>query len=401
MQKQRNDLKAGIFIVISLILIVVVVISIKGVGRILEPSQSTIVTFKLTDDLGGLRQGDDVRIGGYKVGVIRDIEVVDRDGEPTQIRVSFSVPARYRIRKDARVNVQGTLTGTSWLNFDSLGSPDAPALAGGETLVGRPGVMATLMAAAGEIAPDVRDTVRDVRTVTMPKVNDTVDTYKTTGMHATALIKHIRGKIDPIVERYNAIADAGRQAAEQIRDVFGESKGDFKQTVANLSAATGTVKDKLPGIMDKVEGGLTKAQTAIDSANVALEDVKKITSDSKDTSATIRSLVVSNRGKIDGIIASIKVTSDNIKYGTGELRRSPWRLLYRPPSGEVANLNLYDSARQFAEGANDLNDAAAALRDALKDSKATPEQVQSLVDRLDKSFENFTTIEQELWRQVK
>ena len=28
----------------------------------------------------------------------------------------------------------------------------------------------------------------------------------------------------------------------------------------------------------------------------------------------------------------------------------------------MANLNLYDAARQFAEGANDMNDAATALR---------------------------------------
>jgi hypothetical protein len=31
----------------------------------------------------------------------------------------------------------------------------------------------------------------------------------------------------------------------------------------------------------------------------------------------------------------------------------------------MANLNLYDSARQFADGAGSLNDAALALRDAL------------------------------------
>jgi ABC-type transporter Mla subunit MlaD len=367
----------------------------------LEPSQSMSVSFRLSDDLGGLRKGDDVRIGGFKVGVIRDIEVIDREGQPAGIVVGFSVPARFKIRQDARVNVQGTLTGSSWLNFDSLGSSEAPLLARGETLVGRPSVMATLLAAASEIAPEIRDTVRDVRSVTIPKVNSTVDTYKTTGMHATALVKHVRSKIDPIVERYNAIVDSGKRAADNIGDLFGETKGDFKGTIANLNAATGTVKERLPGIVDKVESGLTRVQTAIDSANVALEDVKVIASDTKDTSANVRSIVVGNRGKIDGMIASLKATSDNLKYGTAELRRSPWRLLYRPPPGEVANLNLYDSARQFAEGANDLNDAAAALRDALKDPQTTPEQVQNLVDQLDKSFANFSQIEQELWKQVK
>jgi len=76
-------------------------------------------------------------------------------------------------------------------------------------------------------------------------------------------------------------------------------------------------------------------------------------------------------------------------------------LLYKPGKGEMANLNLYDSARQFAEGANDLNDAAAALRDALKDPGLKQEDVRQLVEKLDKSFVGFKEVEQELWKQVR
>ena len=143
MQKQRNELKAGIFIVVSVILMVVVIISIKGIGRMLEPSQVTTVTFKLSDDVGGLRRGDDVRIGGFKVGVIRNIELLETPATQPSLVVEFSVPARFKIHEDARVNVQSTLTGTSWLNFDSLGSADAPLYARGESLVGRPGTFSS------------------------------------------------------------------------------------------------------------------------------------------------------------------------------------------------------------------------------------------------------------------
>jgi hypothetical protein len=83
------------------------------------------------------------------------------------------------------------------------------------------------------------------------------------------------------------------------------------------------------------------------------------------------------------------------------VRRSPWRLLYKPAPGEMANLNLYDAARQFAEGAGDLNDAAVSLRDVLKDPDAKPEHVQKLMDRLDASFSEFQTVEQKLWTSVK
>jgi hypothetical protein len=101
------------------------------------------------------------------------------------------------------------------------------------------------------------------------------------------------------------------------------------------------------------------------------------------------------------MIASLKTTGDNLKYASSEVRRSPWRLLYKPGAGEVANLNLYDSTRQFAEGAGQLNDAAVALRDALKDPDVDQAQVQKLVEKLDKSFAGFQDVEQQLWQQVK
>ncbi|HWB18934.1 MAG TPA: hypothetical protein VG711_01435, partial [Phycisphaerales bacterium] len=94
-------------------------------------------------------------------------------------------------------------------------------------------------------------------------------------------------------------------------------------------------------------------------------------------------------------------TGDNLKAATAEVRRSPWRLLYKPAAGEMANLNLYDAARQFADGANDMNDAASALRDALKDPDAKQTDIEKLVEKLDTSFANFGSIEKQLWDQVK
>jgi ABC-type transporter Mla subunit MlaD len=75
MNNERNALKAGIFIIISMVLIVAIVVGIKGVGRFLEPMRQATVAFKLSDDIGGLAPGDEVRIGGAKVGVVRSVSI--------------------------------------------------------------------------------------------------------------------------------------------------------------------------------------------------------------------------------------------------------------------------------------------------------------------------------------
>src|SRR6188472_2522447 len=131
MSKERNAFKAGIFIVISIALIVGVIVGIKGVGEFLEPNQVRVAKFKLTDDLGGLRVGDDVRVGGVKVGIVRSIEI---DSDQSNLIVMFQIPERLKIKKGASIGVQSTLTGASWINFDSLGA--GTALAQNEPLVG-------------------------------------------------------------------------------------------------------------------------------------------------------------------------------------------------------------------------------------------------------------------------
>jgi phospholipid/cholesterol/gamma-HCH transport system substrate-binding protein len=400
MNKERNALKAGLFMVFSIGLIVFTIVGIKGASRVTDPADVRTVRFKLSDNVGGLRVGDDVRVGGLKVGVVKDLDFnpAGAEGE-AQITIWFTVPKRIPLKREAVVRIESTVTGTSNLNIESLGAGDA--MPPTETLLGAPSQLNSILASVGKMAPEATGLIKDVRTVTVPKVNnaldktsDTVVAFKDTGTNATELIKTLRAKVVPIM----AVA---RQALTHVRDIFGESKGDIKGTLANLNTSTGTIKEKLPGILDKVDTALAKAQTTVEGINSALEDIKKVAANTRDITASGRSIVSGNRGKIDGMIASLKTTGDNLKAASSEIRHSPWRLLYKPGPGEVSNLNLYDTARQFADGANGLSEAATALRDALKNPNVEKEEVQKLVEKLDKSFDHFGSVEDELWKQVK
>src|SRR5438105_15844138 len=128
MNKKANPLRAGIFIILTIIRAITVIIGIKRLDRILDPVDKRYARFTLQDDLGGLRVGDDVRIGGFKVGQVREIEVAPptdprlskssattKPVDQPQILVTFAVPKKYGIKEGARVGIQGTVTGASWL----------------------------------------------------------------------------------------------------------------------------------------------------------------------------------------------------------------------------------------------------------------------------------------------
>ncbi|HEX8522716.1 MAG TPA: MlaD family protein [Tepidisphaeraceae bacterium] len=376
MHSDRNAFKAGLFIVLSVFLIILVVVGIKGVSRLLEPHQTRVVYFRLTDDVGGLQVGDDVRIGGLKVGAVRALEIdqMPATGDKPLVAVTFNMPRRLVLKTGARVSVQGTLTGTSWLNIEDMGG--GQPLAAVATLQGSPGSYAQVFSALGEVAPEVRELVRDVRGVTVPRVNETLASFKGTGERAS-------------------------EAMVQVRDLIGDTKTDLRGTAANLNVATGTIKQKLPGLLDKVDTVLATVKASVDSAYSALEDIKTTMVNAKELTGAARSIVMGNRGKLDGFVTNLKTASDNLKAATAEIRRSPWRLLYKPGKGEMANLNLYDAARQFAEGAGDVSDAAVSLRDALKDPRVDQATLQKLINRLDDSFGGFKKVEDDLWKQVK
>lgn len=398
MQNDRNALKAGLFMVFTFLAIVFVIVGIKGAGGMVLPMQECRATFRLTDDVGGLRAGDDVRLGGFKVGTVRGLEAEFAGDEP-HVVVTFALPQRYVMHKDARVAVQSTLTGQASLNIDNLGV-GAP-MAAGDRLAGHPGAMSVLLHQLADVAPDVVAIAHDVRTVTVPKVNDAVARFHETGAAAADFVHHLDAKVDPVVERYNGVSDKAQGALGEVRDLLGDTKGDFRGTMAHLNAATGSVKEKLPGILDQVHEILAKVDGAVAGARTALEDLQKTVANARDLTASGRSIIVGNKGKIDAMIASLRTTGENLKAASVEIRHSPWRLLYKPNPGEMANLNIYDSARQFAEGAVNVSDAAVALRDALNDPQADKGQLQKLVDHLDATFADFQQVERKLVSSVK
>jgi len=402
MAKQRNALYAGIFIVIGVVLIVGVLIGIKGLGTWTEPVQVRRVSFALSDNIGGLRVGDEVRLGGYKVGEVRSIDVTDAgasaEGEP-QVIVYYSIPKKYVIHEGARLGIETTVTGTSVLNFLSLGH--GPVLAENQPLAGEPSALQRIFGSLAQTAPELKGLVEDVRRTTVPKANQTVEKFGKTADAATEFVTHLRGQTDPALKAYHSVASSAIKALDAFSGLFGDIKGDVRGAIANFHVMTSNLKTSLPPLMEQANRLIKQINTTVDGINGSLDDIKATVTNAKQTLGAAREIVAGNRSKFDNMIASLKTTSDNLKGASEEIRRSPWRLLYKPRPGEIDNLNVFDSARQFAEGANDLNDAAGALRDALRQPNPDSARIEQLLKQLDQSFGHFQKVEQELWHSVR
>ena len=209
MPKDRNALKSGIFIVLTLIAVIAVIIGIKGLDTISEAKDLRSVSFTMQDDIGGLQPGDEVRIGGYKVGAVESIAVVgameSEAKEPPRVRVEFTFPKKYVLHRDAMLRVQIQLTGSPCLNFENLGT--GPMLPKREELTGHPGTMAATMAMLSQMGPPLKNILTAVDKTTLPAVNSTVDKFGKTADHASGLLVDARAQVDPAMKKYHLVAD--------------------------------------------------------------------------------------------------------------------------------------------------------------------------------------------------
>ena len=159
--------------------------------------------------------------------------------------------------------------------------------------------------------------------------------------------------------------------------------------VSSLKRVAAELEKGIPLITGQVEKTLEKARSALDSAQLVLENVKALTGDER----------------IDRIMSNVAEVSVNLKLTTREVRRAPWKLLYRPGQKEFKIQALVDSAGAFAAGAERLDSAAMNLKKIVAgvgDKPATDiDRIEAMLAELEASFGQFQKAERKFWEQLE
>ena len=149
------------------------------------------------------------------------------------------------------------------------------------------------------------------------------------------------------------------------------------------------LKKDIPAITEQVLQILAKADSALETAQSTLTNVDGFTKDER----------------IERIIGNLNEVSVNLKLTTREVRRAPWKLLYKPRPREFKIQALVDSAGAFAAGAEHLDSTAMRLQRLTVGTDGKPQidkdRLESMVSELQASFENFQEAEKEFWEQLK
>ncbi len=406
MRSNRNDVMAGGLVLAAVVGAVAIVIMISG-GLGFIGKHDYRVQFPLHVGVHGLAPGSGVHLGGRRIGSVKDVTFSeDAQGEMDGIDVTISIEKAIQLRAGVIAFLEQPLLGsTAEINFISLGT--GPGAVAGEI----PGKVAPprLLEQAG-YGEKEQARVR----VIIEKAEGFVLRAEAAATDMQSIMSDARSRSDVWFERADTISgefaefggkanefvDQARSRADQMEELLRTAQAymdDNRGTVYEAIDNARSMSDKGDAFMDRLNGEIA------DQLEGFLVEGRAVEMEARQTVELVNGILIEQTPSIRKSIANFRLASDAMRDTMNEVRRSPWRLLYRPDMGEIEYELMYDSARIYAGAVSDLRAASESLK-AMIDSggrNATRgETLEPMLDTLYSSFEKFSEAEEAFLDQV-
>lgn len=332
------EVKVGALILVSLVLLGGFVLIMGGLS--LEKTYRLYVDF---DNPGGLLAGAAVRVGGVKVGSVKDLQflggkVDPKTGRRVVVRAEIAVEKRVQdsIHQDADfyVTAQGVL-GEQFLAINP-GSPDKPVLAEDAEVKGiDPPRLDLFLAKAYELLDTTVEGIKNNRETLGDIIDNTDGLLKGLNFIVSGNRERIERTLanveDITVEAKQLTHDARvnyvdnpkvLQTVDRVDDLVArihEDSGpilkDAREALANLNRVSATVGD--PQEQEKIRKALADIAQLAERANATAADAQAIAAHIKSGKGTVGALVMDEE------------IYDDMQEMVRDLKHNPWKFLWR------------------------------------------------------------------------
>jgi len=273
MEYRRTEIRAGVFLLISFVILVVMVFAVSDIQSLFKKKKDVKVLFLFSD---GIEKNAQVRLSGIKVGTVTDIRVAPEF--TGKIELTLSIFSDTVIKEDTKAAIKTLgLVGGKYVELTG-GSPKALLLEPGGMIIGEESFKLEDLTRA---ALDVVDKLKNVATNVDHMLGD------------PALAKSIKTTI---------------QNLQEVSVNIKEASSNIKTMTANKDEVAQTLKE-LPVLLKKLD----------ESA----DNLKALTEKSD-------KLVGDNKKNIDAMVEHFRDMGKNLKDASEEIKKAPWKLLRKP-----------------------------------------------------------------------
>jgi phospholipid/cholesterol/gamma-HCH transport system substrate-binding protein len=273
MEYRRNEIRAGVFLLLSFAILAVMVFAVSDIQSLFKKRKEVKAVFLYSD---GIEKNAQVRLSGIKIGKVVDIRVAPERGE--KVELMLSIFSDTMLKQDTKAAIKSLgLVGGKYVELTG-GSPEAKPLEPGAVITGDESLK---MEDLTKAALDVVSKLKNIATNVDRLLGD------------PALTKSIKTTV---------------QNLQQVSSNISEVTADVKVMTASKDEVAQTLKN-LPELLKKVDASVATLKEITDKTD---------------------KLMGENREKVDATLENVKEITANIKEMTDDVKKHPWKLIRKP-----------------------------------------------------------------------
>jgi phospholipid/cholesterol/gamma-HCH transport system substrate-binding protein len=347
MEYRSSEVKAGLFIFVSTIGLIVMIFMLGNIQDYFKPRRMLRIVFNFT---GGMEVGAPVRYAGLDIGSVKDIELLGDEKERDRVAVVAEINPKISIKKNsiAMIKTSGLMGG---LYIDVRpGTQGSPLLGENEELTGQDsfeiakiGDMATEVVLeirrftqlTGELVTDARSTLKDVRT-SLAGVDSILSEnrkYVRANMkNALQISEKVSDMLNKNGGKLQTTLDNVASVSEKTNKLFTDKDTDIREIIGQMHNLTREMEillaDTRPGVTRLINSMEANAQEIT-------ADIDRTATSVEQTLGQGNSIMLENRRNLLLVLQNMNETSRNLKSLTADLKRNPWKLVRKSDETNV------------------------------------------------------------------
>lgn len=287
MNRMQQTARVGLFFVLGVALIWVTFETLSGNKSLRDRGYSLIAGF---DNLRGLKQGDEVRVAGVKVGDVQSTRLEGRRAVAV-----LKIAPEVKIASDATASIaMSGLIGTNYVAID-LGSPGASALAPGAEI-------------RTEEAPDLNTIMSDLGNLGK-KLDGALSSFSAAFNGQGGQGGGLFQKLDKLVTDNSSRIDATMTNLQDITTKLNQGQGTLGKLIND------------PQLHDQLLAGVGDIKAAAAQAKEFVADAQTVLDQVKSGKGALGTLIYDEQtaANLKATLQDIREASDKIARGEGTL----------------------------------------------------------------------------------
>ena len=314
-REKRRETKAGLFVLIGLLLLGVLVVQFGRFGDRFTDHYPLYIEFP---DTSGIIKGSDIRLRGAKIGRVATVPQLSIGGGSSTVKMEMSIRDDVKIPKDSTFQIGSAgLLGDKFIEITPPETESGEFYESGDSIMGAgAGGFDAIKSDAESIAKNAAQMIKDAKD-TFVKIDEALDEITTVGKNLNITMEKVNTEflsdenldhLSSAMENFDAASKDLSEASKDLKPTI----ADAKKAIASFNKAT----DSADTLFVDANKEIKNLEPALRDLPKAVRSISRAAEKAEETMAALQ-----NKNGLIGAMAYDKETGSNAKEFVKNIKR--------------------------------------------------------------------------------